>query len=169
MSTHKHPNQAPAHPNLQHTLKHRCDKNPAFHVATPPHTTIFSNKTAPLLHVSQDSCTIATQSPAAPSLPDTTHSRAQNRILSGTAPSKTTLFCGHPSSKPLSSMKQGTFMDKHTKTLPSSMKQADLMDNSTKIPHPSMKQGISMDKSQDPGSTGTKQAEQPPAELRRLL
>ena len=83
MSTHKHPNQAPAHPNLQHTLKHRCDKNPAFHVATPPHTTIFSNKTAPLLHVSQDSCTIATQSPAAPSLPDTTHSRTQNTPFHG--------------------------------------------------------------------------------------
>ena len=49
------------------------------------------------------------------------------------------------------------------------MKQADLMDNSTKIPHPSTKQGISMDKSQALGSTGTKQAEQPPAELRRLL
>jgi hypothetical protein len=53
-------------------------------------------------------------------------------------------------------------MDKHTKTLPSSMKQADLMDNSTKIPHPSTKHGTFMDKSQDPGSTGTKQAEQPP-------
>ena len=49
------------------------------------------------------------------------------------------------------------------------MKQADFMDNSTKIPHPSMKHGTSMDKSQDPGSTGTKQAELPPAELRRLL
>ena len=49
-------------------------------------------------------------------------------------------------------MKQGTFMDKHTKPLPSSMKQADFMD-----------------KSQDPGSPGTKQAEQPTAELRRLL
>ena len=52
-------------------------------------------------------------------------------------------------------MKQGTFMDKHTKTLPSSMKQAEFMDNSTKIPHPSTKQGTSMDKYQDPGSTGS--------------
>ena len=59
MSTHKHPNQAPSHPNLQHTHKHRCDKNPAFHVATPPQTTIFSNKTAPLLHKSPNPCTIA--------------------------------------------------------------------------------------------------------------
>ena len=42
------------------------------------------------------------------------------------------------------------------------MKQADFMDNSTKTPLPSTKHGTSMDKSQDPGSTGTKQAEQPP-------
>ena len=60
-------------------------------------------------------------------------------------------------------------MDKHTKTLTSSTKQADFMDNSTKTPLPSTKHGTSMDKSQVPGSTGTKQAEQPRAELRRLL
>ena len=60
-------------------------------------------------------------------------------------------------------------MDKHTKNLPPSMKEADFMDNSTKIPLPSMKHDTSMDKSLDPGSTGTKQAEQPLAELRRLL
>ena len=88
---------------------------------------------------------------------------------------KVTAAMPHKNSKrrlptnPHPSMKSRLFMDKHTKTLPSSMKQADFMDNSTKIPHPSTKQGTFMDKSQDPGSTGTKQAEQPPAELRRLL
>jgi hypothetical protein len=43
-------------------------------------------------------------------------------------------------------MKQGTFMDKHTKTFPPSTKQADSMDKLLPGPLPSMKQGIFMDK-----------------------
>ena len=64
-----------------------------------------------------------------------------------------------PLPEPLPSMKQGTFMDKHTKTFPSSMKQTDSMDKLLPEPLPSMKQGTFMDKPQDPGSIGTEQAE----------
>ena len=56
-------------------------------------------------------------------------------------------------------MKQGTFMDKHTKTFPPSTKQTDSMDKLLPGPLPSMKQGTFMDKPQDPGANGTQQAE----------
>ncbi len=60
---------------------------------------------------------------------------------------------------PFPSMKQGIFMDKHTKTFPPSTKQTDSMDKLLPGPLPSMKHGTFMDKPQDPGSIGTEQAE----------
>ena len=56
-------------------------------------------------------------------------------------------------------MKQGTFMDKHTKTFPPSTKQADSMDKLLLGPFPSMKHGIFMDKHTKTSPPSTKQAD----------
>ena len=56
-------------------------------------------------------------------------------------------------------MKQGIFMDKHTKTFPPSTKQADSMDKLLPGPFPSMKQGTFMDKHTKTSPPSTKQAD----------